>query len=145
MTDVTPFVTPEVTPEEIAAATAARTAASQSTGPSPVPPSAPTGPIGSSSITSPGGVIANSTDLLTRVLTPSLGTLEGKLAVYEVAGIQILLAGFGILTTTGILHPSAELSAEIVGVGQAIAGWISTQFLKSRTALKVAAASSTTS
>ena len=63
-------------------------------------------------------------------------TVEGKLAVGEVAAIQTALTVFGILTACGVLHPSAQLAAEIVGAGQALVAWITTNFVKNRTALK---------
>lgn len=103
--------------------------------PAPTPPPFS----GSGTITSPGGVIANNVDLLSRVLTPTMQTWEGKIAVATVTGIQVALGIFGLLCTAGVLHPPANLAAEITGVGEALAVWVSTNLVKNRTALKSAA------
>jgi hypothetical protein len=90
-------------------------------------------------------VVTDMTDVLSRVLTPSLQTWEGKIAVSLTGVIQALEAGFGVLTWLGALHPTATLSAEVVGGGQVIAAWLATTFLKNRSAVKAAAASSISS
>jgi hypothetical protein len=109
--------------------------------PLPVVPD-PTATVSSGTILSPAGIVSTPTDLLSRVLTPTMQTWEGKIAVATVTGIQVALGIFGILCASGVMHPTANLAAEITGVGEAVAAWISTNLVKNRTALKAAAITS---